>query len=126
MPSIENIDHQIETLEQKLTQLKKKKTKELARFRYLQKKKQIAANQTWGMALEQKLKNENDQNKRKEIHAYLKSAMNEMTPKNKKGEKNKTDAKEYLDHLMTEVSETESTENQEAMDLESQQRGMHE
>ena len=97
MPSIENIDHQIETLEQKLTQLKKKKAKELARFRYLQKKKQIAANQTWGMALEQKLKNENDQNKRKEIHAYLTSAMKEMDLKNKKGEKNRSDAKEYLD-----------------------------
>ncbi len=125
MPSIENIDHQIETLEQKLTQLKKKKAKELARFRYLQKKKQIAANQTWGMALEQKLKNENDQNKRKEIHAYLKSAMNEMTPKNKKGEKNISDAKEYLDQLMTEVSETEAAGNKKAMDPESQQRVMH-
>ena len=125
MPSIENIDHQIETLEQKLTQLKKKKTNELARFRYLQKKKQIAANQTWGMALEQKLKNENDQNKRKEIHAYLKSAMNEMAPKNKKVEKNISDAKEYLDQLMTEASETEATENKEAMDPGSQQRVMH-
>ena len=53
-------------------------------------------------------KNENDQNERNEIQAYLKSAMNEMTPKSKKAQKNITDAIEFLDQLMAEASATES------------------
>ena len=102
MATIEQMNQQIEAFETKVEELKKKRGKEIARFRYQQKKKQLSAVQTWGVALEKKLKNENDQNKRNEISAYLNSAMNEMSPKNKKNEKNVADAKKYLNQLITE------------------------
>ncbi len=108
MATIEQMNQQIEAFEKKVAELKKKRGKEIARFRYQQKKEKLSVMQTWGIALEQKIKNENDQNKRNEIQAYLKSAMNEMTPKTKKAQKNITDAIEFLDQLMTEASVTES------------------
>ena len=106
MATIEQMNKQIEAFEKKVAELKKKRGKEISRFRYQQKKEQLSAVQTWGIALEQKIKNENDQNKRNEIRAYLESAMNEMNPKNKKSQKNITDAIKYLDQLMAETSAT--------------------
>ena len=106
MATIEQMNQQIEAFEKKVTELKKKRGKEIARFRYQQKKDQLSAVQTWGIALELKIKNESDQNKRDEIRTYLESAMNEMNPKNKKSQNKITDAMKFLDQLMAEASAT--------------------
>jgi hypothetical protein len=106
MATIEQMNQQIEAFEKKVADLKKKRGKEITRFRYQKKKEQLSAVKTWGIALEKKLKNENDLNKRNEIRAYLESAMKEMTSKTKKSQNNITDAIEYLNQLMTETEPT--------------------
>ena len=115
MTSIEQINQQIAAFEKKATDLKKKRAKEIARIRHQQKKEQRSAIDAWGIAFERKFKNENDQNKRNEIHAYLKSALKEMTSKTQKGEKRISESIKYLDQLLAEAS---ATENQKQADTE--------
>lgn len=103
MPTIEQIDQRIKAAEKKTAELKRKRGVEIARLQQQQQKEKDSAIQIWGIALEQKIKNENDVSKRNEIYMYLKSAMTEMTTKTKKEQKNITVAIKFLDQLITET-----------------------
>jgi hypothetical protein len=103
MPTIEQMNQRIKAAEKKTAELKRKRGVEIVRLQQQQQKEKYSAIQIWGIALEQKIKNENDVNKRNESYIYLKSAMTEMTTKTKKEQKNITVAIEILDQLMTEA-----------------------
>ena len=103
MPTIEQMDQRIKAAEKKTAELKRKRGEEISRLQQQHKKEKDSAIQMWGIALEQKIKNENDVRKRNEIYIYLKSAMNEMTTKTKKEQKTITIAIKILDQLMTET-----------------------